>query len=111
MSRAARRAQATRARKKSRKVYRPDLLERVTTVHEARHAIVAVHEAGHAVARVLTADDMGVEPEEAIDYIEVGDEYAGILDGEELIGAAICFGPLFSTEIEKHHPRSPRFGA
>jgi hypothetical protein len=92
MNRAARRAQASKAR---RKVYRSDLLDRVT----------AVHEAGHAVARVLTADDMGIKPEEAI---EVGDEHVETPDGKELIGAAICVGPLFSTEIEKHYRPTSR---
>jgi hypothetical protein len=84
----------------AKKVHGSKLLDRAT----------AVHEAGHAVARVLTAEDMAWQPEEAIDDIETGDEYAGILDGQKLVGAAICRGPMFTSEIERHHPVTPTSG-
>ena len=32
---------------------------------------MAIHEAGHALARVLTADLMGIKPEEAVEAIEI----------------------------------------
>jgi hypothetical protein len=65
----------------------------------------AIHEAGHAVARVLTADDMGVSPEEAVTCIEVGAprSHGVSSDGQaDLVSLARTDGPWLGPEIDRH---------
>jgi hypothetical protein len=72
--------------------------------------VVAIHEAGHAVARVLTADDMGLKPEEAVAWIEVGLDASARegCDGQNvLVSQATTYGPMFSREIEQHTTKTP----
>lgn len=83
-------------RRKAEKLTRSMKLDRV----------VAIHEAGHAVARVLTASDMGLKPEEAVAYIQIGGDIMSAHsshDGQAtLISQAITYGPMFSDEISAH---------
>jgi hypothetical protein len=66
----------------------------------------AIHEAGHAVARVLTAEDMGLPPDEAVAYITIGERHiprGTSIDGKmHLLSLATTYGPTFSREIDQY---------
>jgi hypothetical protein len=71
---------------------------------------VAVHEAGHAVARFAAAGELGIEPDEAIDCIEVGvDPHPHeTLDGKATVSSsAITFGPKYSGPMTNYLKDNP----
>jgi hypothetical protein len=71
-----------------------------------RASVEAIHEAGHALGRFLTAEDMGVPVEQAIDHIamhapgavQMGDSHDG---SRSLSSRGVTYGRMFSKEIEQ----------
>jgi hypothetical protein len=67
-------------------------------------SIVAVHEAGHVAGRFMTAELMGLDPDDAVSFVEMHHPdtarvYRG-LDGNLYIPQATTYGPMYSRAIE-----------
>ena len=77
--------------------------------------VVAVHEAGHAVGRIISASDMGLEPTDAIAYIDIApdtDPMTSFDKAVKLESQATTFGPMISREIQavwdRRHAEIPK---
>jgi len=65
--------------------------------------VVAVHEAGHAVGRILSAGDMGLNPTDAIAYIDIAPDTGPMTSFDKSVtlkSQATTFGPMISREIQ-----------